>query len=92
MKVNAYLKQQLGFQNIGRLEKGIIAYEKWVEEQVHDTNGKIKNYVEKTREENSGKSNGVARNHNDQIPIQSLFIGKNFLFDRRRLFESNFET
>lgn len=92
VKVNAYLKQQLGFQNIGRLEKGIIAYEKWVEEQVHDTNGRIKNYVEKTREEISRKDGGVRKNQNHQIPIQSLFIGKNFLFDRRRLFESSFET
>lgn len=33
VKVNAYLKQKLGFQNIGRLEQGIIAYERWLAEQ-----------------------------------------------------------
>lgn len=32
VKVNAYLKQKLGLQNIGRLKKGIIGYEQWLEE------------------------------------------------------------
>ena len=32
VKVNAYLKQKMGFQNIGRLKHGIIAYEKWLQE------------------------------------------------------------
>jgi UPF0176 protein len=51
VKVNAYLKQRLGFTNIGRLEKGIINYENWV--------------------------------RNNQL--KSVFVGENFLFDRRRL-------
>lgn len=32
VKVNAYLKQKLGLHNIGRLKKGIIGYEQWLEE------------------------------------------------------------
>jgi hypothetical protein len=31
VKVNAYLKQKLGFSNVGRLQKGIIAYEEWLD-------------------------------------------------------------
>lgn len=30
VKVNAYLKQKLGFNNVGRLEKGIIGYKTWL--------------------------------------------------------------
>ena len=51
VKVNSYLIQKLGFSNVGRLQDGIIGYERW-----------LKNTTE-----------------------ESLFQGKNFLFDRRRL-------
>ncbi len=76
VKVNAYLKQKLGFENIGRLEKGIIAYENYIDE------------VNQTK-----TASGSNRNTNDDestnIPLlePSLFEGKNFLFDRRRLVE-----
>lgn len=53
VKVNAFLKQRLGFTNVLRLKKGIIAYEKWVCE-------------------------------NKTAGVKSTFIGKNYLFDRRR--------
>ena len=65
VKVNAYLKQKLGFNNIGRLQDGIVSYESFIEKA---QNGEV-------------DGNDVA------IPadIVSTFVGKNFLFDRRRL-------
>lgn len=39
VKVNAFLKQRLGFTNVLRLKKGIIAYEKWVEEEEEKRDG-----------------------------------------------------
>ena len=33
VQVNAYLKQRLGFQTVGRLQKGIIGYQKWLQQQ-----------------------------------------------------------
>lgn len=47
VKVNAYLKQNLGFTNIGRLQNGVIAYEKWLKEktdlEADDDEGNVKN-------------------------------------------------
>lgn len=76
VKVNAYLKQKMGFQNIGRLKHGIIAYERWLTEfsQPHpDDLEEPDQKEEKPRSYSHGKKN--------------LFEGKNFLFDRRRLLE-----
>lgn len=75
VKVNAYLKQQMGFNNVGRLEKGIIAYEKWVTEQ-----GIADNAAHETNTEHA------AQPHQ---PVESLFLGENFLFDRRRLMNNS---
>lgn len=36
VKVGAYLKQKLGFQDVRRLEHGIIGYEKWAEDRCDD--------------------------------------------------------
>ena len=33
VKVGAYLKQQLGYNNVKRLQHGIIGYEKWIQEE-----------------------------------------------------------
>lgn len=79
MKVNAYLKQRLGFENIGRLEKGIIAYENYIDAINNDVNntGITAPVVE--------ASSSSEDNNNNKEP--SLFAGKNFLFDRRRLLE-----
>ena len=55
VKVNAFLKR-MGYTNLARLHKGVIAYEQWIE----------------TKNEKGVKE-------------ESLFKGKNFLFDRRRL-------
>lgn len=74
VKVNAYLKQKLGFENIGRLEKGIIAYE---------------NYIDDVNQTKTASGNNVVTDESANIPLRepSLFEGKNFLFDRRRLVE-----
>jgi predicted sulfurtransferase len=61
IKVNAYLKQRLGMTNIARLQKGIIHYESWLEEEA----------------EAEGPGGRQSRS--------SLFKGKNFVFDRRRM-------
>mmetsp|Transcript_6343 Transcript_6343/g.8876 ORF Transcript_6343/g.8876 Transcript_6343/m.8876 type:complete len:338 (+) Transcript_6343:28-1041(+) len=36
VKVNAYLRQRLGLQNVSRLQKGIIGYEQWLAEHRED--------------------------------------------------------
>ena len=66
VKVNAYLKQRLGFNNIGRLQDGIISYENFIDKAQH----------------------GIVAGNDGTVPadvVSSTFIGKNFLFDRRRL-------
>jgi len=63
VKVGAYLKQELGFEDVRRLEHGIIGYERWAAE------GKT----------NKDGTDGEAGANN------SLWIGENFLFDKRRV-------
>ncbi|KAL3934628.1 MAG: hypothetical protein SGBAC_009700 [Bacillariaceae sp.] len=36
VKVGAYLKQRLGFDNVKRLKNGIIGYQKWADEKISD--------------------------------------------------------
>ena len=64
-KVNTYLRQHLGMTNTGRLKKGIIHYDRWLEDE-----------REKEGEE-------------EKEHKESLFVGHNFLFDRRRLSDQN---
>ena len=71
IKVNAYLKQKLGMKNICRLKKGIIGYEQWIEGEQSASNEDEVDEVEMVS--STGKNK------------ESLFQGKNFLFDRRRL-------
>lgn len=62
VKVGAYLKQRLGFEDVRSLKHGIIGYERWHNAEVGfgiDNN----NYPESSK---------------------SLWIGDNFLFDKRR--------
>ena len=40
VKVNAFLKQQMGFKDVSSLKKGVIAYEKWVNDCSIDRSGK----------------------------------------------------
>ena len=82
VKVNAYLKQKLKFENIGRLEKGIIAYENYIDSinQTHTATG--------TNLPAKRKEAAVVNAAPEPMPhVESLFQGKNFLFDRRRLLE-----
>lgn len=57
VKVNAYLKQKLGFNNIYRLSGGIISYENWAER--NNSRFKGKNYVFDDRRERFVKNYGV---------------------------------
>jgi predicted sulfurtransferase len=77
VKTNAYLKQKLGFHNIGRLKDGIIGYERWRSESKRNTpkqHEELKN-TDKNEDIDSSTDEGT------------VFTGKNFLFDRRRLGE-----
>lgn len=74
MKVGGYLQQKLGFENVFRLEKGIINYEGWHEKQLND---------DKITDVSEVDDNPTPKN----VSLPSVFIGKNYLFDRRRDFE-----
>ena len=41
VKVGAYLKQELGFSNVRRLQHGIIGYEKWIHEEQESEKGSL---------------------------------------------------
>ena len=62
VKINAFLKQHMGFEDVNSLKKGIINYENWI----------------------IGSDYGGSN-------TSSLFRGKNFIFDRRRINESEKE-
>lgn len=85
VKVNAYLKQKLGYENIGRLQQGIIAYDRWIAETrpaALDANAAAVT--------NAANANANAKTNeaNDTTePRESLFVGQNYLFDRRYLAE-----
>ena len=99
VKVNAYLKQRMGYHNVGMLHKGIIGYEKWLRD-VNNGEGEV-GEVEKDMSANEqvnnsrftldagidGHENPVAINKDDekQKVVNSVFQGTNFVFDRRRL-------
>lgn len=87
-KVNAYLKQRMGYQNIGRLKKGIIAYERWIQ-SVNQENQQ-KDVIESNSSDLSTTTPPSSNNQNpttvtSKEPVPNLFVGVNFLFDRRRL-------
>lgn len=67
VKVNAYLKQKLGYENIGRLQQGIIAYDRWIAEKI--------------------EAPAAVSDSHSRGAHESLFVGKNYLFDRRYLAE-----
>ena len=72
VKINAYMRQQLGYTNVYGLQHGIIGYQSWL------TKERGRELEEKGEAEVEGEE-GQA----DQL--SSLFEGENFLFDRRRL-------
>jgi predicted sulfurtransferase len=69
VKVNAFLRQRLGFMNVGRLKKGIIGYQQWISNKP----------VLTSDDQNPDKDDSEERRN------ASLFEGDNFIFDRRRL-------
>lgn len=70
VKVGAYLKQELGFEDVRRLEHGIIGYERWATEAGKEVNS--------GRTEDDEAPAAIASK-------DSLWEGENFLFDKRRL-------
>jgi UPF0176 protein len=65
VKVGAYLKQRLGFQDVRSLKHGIIGYERWA------------------NDERVLKENDCGSNEEEE----DLWVGENFLFDKRRFAE-----
>lgn len=69
VKINAYLEQKMGYQNVGRLHGGIIAYARELEQQTTGTAA----YCTST-----APASGGGRNIAD-----SKFNGVNYVFDNR---------
>ena len=70
VKVGAYLKQKLGCDDVRSLEHGVIGYERW-----NDNDS-----VEKEKE-NENETDARANQKDER---ESLWVGENFLFDKRR--------
>ena len=91
MKINAYMRQKLGYTNVQGLQHGIIGYQSWLTKKKgrglgdldaeggagEGADAGVQEDVERDGEARAagGEGNGVS----------SLFEGENFLFDRRRL-------
>ncbi|KAL7460171.1 hypothetical protein ACHAXS_000634 [Conticribra weissflogii] len=76
VKVGAYLKQKLGFEDVRSLRHGIIGYERWWNEE-----GRIMSSEQEVTGEgdNYSEDDGINRS-----TTESLWVGENFLFDKRR--------
>ena len=111
VKVNAYLRQKLGYTNTGRLKDGIVAYERWVDEEGLDSDTSIttvtSGLVSTDTVTTASVSNTISTDSADvsvgdgsndaslqpssstsgeiENRRRSLFKGKNFVFDRRRM-------
>jgi predicted sulfurtransferase len=92
VKVNAYLKQKLGFTNLGRLQKGIVGYERWKAEQETKElrgNGKQKQHLFPPEGTNSNNNNSkTSKDNEEEKKLESIWIGRNFAFDRSRHMDS----
>ena len=81
MKINAFLKQTLGFTNTSRLKGGIISYARELRQNTK---------LSSTTNETSNNQNNDSTNNNNKIvekdvlpsPL-SLFKGVNYVFDDR---------
>jgi predicted sulfurtransferase len=82
VKINAYLKQRLGFTNIARLKNGIVGYEQWIESQKQTHAHAAVELKDATMTKETETDSGHVKEREVE---QSLYIGENFLFDRRRL-------
>ena len=74
VKVGAYLKQKLGCEDVRSLRHGIIGYERWWSGSKGDVAADI------DASTNESESDG-ANNLNKK---KTLWVGENFLFDKRR--------
>ena len=45
VKAGAYVKQKLGFADVRRLEKGVVHYERWLEDSGAETRFRGENFV-----------------------------------------------
>jgi predicted sulfurtransferase len=80
VKVNAYLKQKLGYTNIGRLKHGIVGYEQWLEREKQQR--RVHADEKEAAHEHSKQQTEAPAGPEE---TSSLFLGENFLFDRRRI-------
>ena len=117
VKVNAYLRQKLGYTNTGRLKDGIVAYERWVDEEgLIDSDASITTIAgsssndavtaaTKSATVSTDSADVRVADGSDDASVQpsssrsgesdrenkskrrSLFKGKNFVFDRRRMIQ-----
>lgn len=70
VKVGAYLRQRHGFEDVRSLKHGIIGYERWSEE------------VSAAECKTGGEEGDVDENNRKEK--NSLWVGENFVFDKRR--------
>mmetsp|Transcript_38800 Transcript_38800/g.81256 ORF Transcript_38800/g.81256 Transcript_38800/m.81256 type:complete len:395 (-) Transcript_38800:14-1198(-) len=73
VKVGAYLKQHLGFDDVRSLKHGIIGYDRWRSDDSIGSTG--------AEDEDGCSANGA---NNKPCEKDSLWTGDNFLFDKRR--------
>ena len=85
-QVNAYLKQKLGYRNVKRLRHGIIGYERWLKTQSESGAQRLSECPP-----NDQSMSVTDAKANNTTALQSAFVGKNFLFDRRRLMMDEFQ-
>ena len=89
VKVNAFLKQKLGYENVASLRNGIIGYQKWVDEQVEEGAGNGQDDGNSDSHNNDNSKNIRRKIDTNRRDVISLFNGETFLFDRRRLPEDD---
>ena len=87
VKVNAYLQQKLGFTNVGRLEKGIIAYERWLQQnrQQEKETGIMMDVSPSGCDATFDLTKARSDTEVNLMGDGNFFKGVNYLFDQRRL-------
>jgi len=84
VKVGAYLKQKLGFEDVRSLRHGIIGYERWWSE---------KGNIESGQQEVSGGTDIDSEYNKSKINMtKPLWVGENFLFDKRRFAKNDYNS
>jgi predicted sulfurtransferase/predicted O-methyltransferase YrrM len=77
VKINAFLKQKLGFENTFRLEGGIIAYRRELDKH-NNNDGDADANREESQQQNTGKDV-----ESEGKGLKSKFHGTNYVFDER---------